>query len=231
MFRSHAGRFGDRPRRAVLCRSFDQVGVLGDLAPAIFERSQIFDAVALHRLEQSLEPLPLVAWSADATVRIGISSFMVRRTAAPRALDEVSIPWNAGQMRSINDTTPSPAATRSDFATDLISAAALRWASCGFASLLRPSFWRSRRSAGCGAGAAEAPMEVDARLFWRQTSRAASTTANSSWGYAFGDELKTRGALEAAVAHDATKSPVRRLLWQSIPDPSRAEPLRSALTF
>ena len=110
-------------------------------------------------------------------------------------------------MNSINDTTPSPAATRSDFATDLISAAALRWASCGFASLLRPSFCRSRRSAGCGAGAAEAPMEVDARLFWRQTSRAASTTANSSWGYAFGDELKTRGALEAAVAHDAMKSP------------------------
>ena len=33
----------------------DQVGVFGDLAPAIFERSQIFDAVALHRLEQSLE--------------------------------------------------------------------------------------------------------------------------------------------------------------------------------
>ena len=38
------------------------------------------------------------------------------------------------------------------------------------------------------------------RLFWRQTSRAPSTTANSSWGYVFGDELKTRGALEAAVA-------------------------------
>jgi len=37
--------------------------------------------------------------------------------------------------------------------------------------------------------------------------------------------------LEAAVAHDAMKSPVRTLLWQSIPDPSRAEPLRSALTF
>jgi len=161
---SDAGRFGDRPRRAVLCRSFDQVGVLGDLAPAIFERSQIFDAVALHRLEQSLEPLASGCWSADTTVRIGISSFMVRRTAAPRALDEVSIPWNAGQMRSINDTTPSPAATGSDFATDLISAAALRWASCGFASLLRPSFWRSRRSAGCGAGAAEAPMEVDAAV-------------------------------------------------------------------
>jgi hypothetical protein len=68
--------------------------------------------------------LPLVAWSAGATVRIGISSFTVRKTAAPRAPDEVSIPWNDGQMRSINDTTPSPAATGSDFATDLISAAA-----------------------------------------------------------------------------------------------------------
>jgi hypothetical protein len=34
------------------------------------------------------------------------------------------MPWNAGQMRSINDTTPSPAATGSDFATDLISEAA-----------------------------------------------------------------------------------------------------------
>jgi hypothetical protein len=61
-------------------------------------------------------------------------------------------------------TTPSPAATRSDFATDLISAAARRRASCGFASLLRPSFWRSRRSAGCGAGAAEERMEVDATV-------------------------------------------------------------------
>ena len=30
---------------------------MGDLAPAIFERRQIFDAVVLHRLEQSLEPL------------------------------------------------------------------------------------------------------------------------------------------------------------------------------
>ena len=35
----------------------DQVRVLGDLAPAIFQRRQIFDAVVLHRLEQSLEPL------------------------------------------------------------------------------------------------------------------------------------------------------------------------------
>ena len=40
-----------------ICIFVDQVRVLGDLAPAIFERSQIFDAVALHRLEQSLEPL------------------------------------------------------------------------------------------------------------------------------------------------------------------------------
>jgi hypothetical protein len=38
--------------------------------------------------------------------------------------DEASMPWNAGQMRSINDTTPSPAATGSDFFTGLISAAA-----------------------------------------------------------------------------------------------------------
>ena len=143
----------------------------------------------------------------------------------------MSIPWNAGQMRSINDTTPSPAATRSDFATDLISAAALRWASCGFASLLRPSFWRSRRSAGCGAGAAEAPMEVDATVVLEADVSHSIDDGEFVLGYVFGDELKTRGALEAAVAHDATKSPVRRLLWQSIPDPSRAEPLRSALTF
>ena len=40
-----------------VCIFVDQVRVLGDLAPAIFERSQIFDAVVLHRLEQSLEPL------------------------------------------------------------------------------------------------------------------------------------------------------------------------------
>src|SRR5271167_5252568 len=33
--------------------------------------------------------LLLVAWSAVATVRIGISSFTVRKTAAPRAPDEV----------------------------------------------------------------------------------------------------------------------------------------------
>ena len=68
--------------------------------------------------------LLLVAWSAGAAIRIGISSFNVRKTAAPRAPDEVSMPWNAGQMRSISDTTPSPAATGSDFATDLISEAA-----------------------------------------------------------------------------------------------------------
>ena len=86
-----------------------------------------------------------------------------------------------------------------------------------------------RRLWGGRSGSADGGSTL--RLFWRQTSRAASTTANSSWGYAFGDELKTRGALEAAVAHDAMKSPVRTLLWQSIPDPSRAEPLRSALTF
>ena len=102
----------------------DQVRVSGDLAPAIFERRQIFDAVVLHRLEQSLEPLASGRWSAGAAIRIGISSLRVRKTAAPRAPDEVSMPWNAGQMRSINDTTPSPAATGSDFATDLISAAA-----------------------------------------------------------------------------------------------------------
>ena len=40
-----------------VCVFVDQVRVLGDLAPAVFERSQIFDAVVLHRLEQSLEPL------------------------------------------------------------------------------------------------------------------------------------------------------------------------------
>ena len=32
--------------------------------------------------------------------------------------------WKAGQIRSISDTTPSPAARESDFATDLISEAA-----------------------------------------------------------------------------------------------------------
>jgi len=40
-----------------VCIVVDQVRALGDLAPAIFERSQIFDAVVLYRLEQSLEPL------------------------------------------------------------------------------------------------------------------------------------------------------------------------------
>ena len=62
---------------------------IGRSRPAIFERSQIFDAVALHRLEQPLEPLASGCVVRRATVRIGISSFMVRRTAAPRALDEV----------------------------------------------------------------------------------------------------------------------------------------------
>jgi hypothetical protein len=38
-----------------VCIFVDQVRVLGDLAPAIFERSQLFDAVVLHRLEQSLD--------------------------------------------------------------------------------------------------------------------------------------------------------------------------------
>ena len=37
-----------------VCIFVDQVRVLGDLAPANFERSQIFDAVVLHRFEQSL---------------------------------------------------------------------------------------------------------------------------------------------------------------------------------
>ena len=40
-----------------VCICVDQVRISGDLTPAIFERSQIFDAVVLHRLEQSLEPL------------------------------------------------------------------------------------------------------------------------------------------------------------------------------
>ena len=54
----------------LICIFVDQVRVLGDLAPEFFELSLIFDGVALHRLEQSLEPLALlVAWSADATVQ------------------------------------------------------------------------------------------------------------------------------------------------------------------
>jgi hypothetical protein len=98
----------------------DQVRVLGDLTPAIFERSQIFDAVVL----QSLEPLASgrVVRRRDGQDRDQLIHGAKDRSA--KAPDDVSIPWNAGQMRSINDTTPSPAAIGSDFATDLVSAAA-----------------------------------------------------------------------------------------------------------
>ena len=34
----------------------DQIRIVGDLAPALFDRSQIFDAIVLDRLEQTFEP-------------------------------------------------------------------------------------------------------------------------------------------------------------------------------
>ncbi len=43
-----------------VCIFVDQVRVLGDLAPAVFERRQIFDSVVLDRLEQSLKPFASV---------------------------------------------------------------------------------------------------------------------------------------------------------------------------
>ena len=35
----------------------DQIRIVGNLAPALFDRSQIFDAIVLDRLEQTFEPL------------------------------------------------------------------------------------------------------------------------------------------------------------------------------
>ena len=35
----------------------DQIRIVGDLAPALFGRSQILDAIVLDRLEQTFEPL------------------------------------------------------------------------------------------------------------------------------------------------------------------------------
>ena len=40
-----------------ICIFIDQIGVVGDLAPALFDRSQIFDTIVLDRLEQTFEPL------------------------------------------------------------------------------------------------------------------------------------------------------------------------------
>src|SRR5260370_15945642 len=60
---------------------------------------------------------------------IGINSSCAQYTAPPRAPDEVSISWKAGQTRSIRLTTPSPAVAGSVLATFLISATASfkRW--------------------------------------------------------------------------------------------------------
>jgi hypothetical protein len=41
---------------------------------------------------------------------IGSNSSYAQYTASPRAPDEVSMSWNAGQILSIRLTTPSPAA-------------------------------------------------------------------------------------------------------------------------
>jgi hypothetical protein len=39
-----------------VCIFVDQIWILGDLAPPVFDRRQIFDTVALDHHEQSLEP-------------------------------------------------------------------------------------------------------------------------------------------------------------------------------
>jgi len=62
--------------------------------------------------------------SAGASIAIGNSSACAQFTAPPRAPDEVSTSWNAGQILSIRLTTPSPAVTGSALATFLISATA-----------------------------------------------------------------------------------------------------------
>ena len=43
---------------------------------------------------------------------MGNNSFCAQYTAPPRAPDEVSISWKAGQILSIRVTTPSPAVDR-----------------------------------------------------------------------------------------------------------------------
>src|SRR5262249_60386940 len=60
---------------------------------------------------------------------IGSSSSCAQYTAPPRAPDEVSTSWNAGQILSIRLTTPSPAVTGSALATFLTSVTASfnRW--------------------------------------------------------------------------------------------------------
>ena len=60
---------------------------------------------------------------------IGSNSSCAQYTAPPRAPDEVSTSWKAGQILSIRLTTPSPAVTGSVLATFLISVTASfkRW--------------------------------------------------------------------------------------------------------
>ena len=132
MFRLHAGRFGDRPRRASPFRSFGLH--IRRSGPGI-GRSRPSDLRAEPDIRRRRFAPPRTIsratclWSrGPPTQQSGSMGLVphstVRKTAAPRAPDEVSIPWNDGQMRSINDTTLLPAATGWDFATDLISAAA-----------------------------------------------------------------------------------------------------------
>jgi hypothetical protein len=59
--------------------------------------------------------------SAGAEISIGISSSSVRWMTPPSAPDDVSISSRAGHSRSISETQPSAASTRSDLATEVIS--------------------------------------------------------------------------------------------------------------
>src|SRR5215467_12249903 len=60
---------------------------------------------------------------------IGSNSSCAQYTEPPKAPDDVSMSWNAGQILSMRVTTPSPAVTGSVLATFLISATASfnRW--------------------------------------------------------------------------------------------------------
>src|SRR6202043_3759160 len=92
-----------------------ELGIDGDRAPTVCTPSSMtaWNSRSSHALR--------VITSAGAEINIGISSSSVRWTAPPRAPDEVSISARAGHSRSISETQPSAATTRSDLATKLIS--------------------------------------------------------------------------------------------------------------